>query len=79
MTATYTVCDSTWEKGRYRAYNDFSILVFVALPHLKTILRTKRFCLSQWYLPLFAYNHAKFERVKAILKGQARYLNIATF
>ena len=25
MTAIYTLCDSTWEKGPYRAYNDFSI------------------------------------------------------
>ena len=33
------------------------------LPHLKTILRTKLLCLSQRYLPLFAYTHAKFERV----------------
>ena len=31
------------------------------LPHLKTILGTKLLCLSQRYLPLFAYTHAKFD------------------
>ena len=41
------------------------------LPHLKTILGTKFLCLSQRYLPLFAYIHAKFERVEVFLKGQA--------
>ena len=44
------------------------------LPHLKTILGTKLLCLSQRYLPLFAYTHAKFERVEVFLKGQARCL-----
>ena len=42
------------------------------LPHLKTILGTKLLCLSQRYLPLFAYTHAKFERVEVFLKGQVR-------
>ena len=40
------------------------------LPHLKTILGTKLLCLSQRYLPLFAYTHAKFEMVEVFLKGQ---------
>ena len=44
------------------------------LPHLKTILGTKLLCLSRRYLPLFAYTHAKFERVEVFLKGQARCL-----
>ena len=48
------------------------------LPHLKTILGTKLLCLSQRYLPLFAYTHAKFERVEVFLKGQARCLKTAT-
>ena len=39
---------------------------------------TKRFCLSQWYLSLFAYTHAKFERVEALLKGQAHRIQTAT-
>ena len=38
-----------------RIYNDFSVRIFVVLPHLKTILGTKRLCLSQWHLPLSAY------------------------
>ena len=46
------------------------------LPHLKTILGTKLLCLSQKYLPLFAYTHAKFERVEVFLKGQARCLKV---
>ena len=33
---------------------------------------------SQDYLPLFAYTHAKFERVEVFLKGQARCLKTAT-
>ena len=48
------------------------------LPHLKTILGTKLLFLSQRYLPLFAYTHAKFERVEVFLKGQARCLKTAT-
>ena len=44
----------------------------------KTILGTKLLCLSQRYLPLFAYTHAKFERVEVFLKGQARCLKAAT-
>ena len=48
------------------------------LPHLKIILGTKLLCLSQRYLPLFAYTHAKFERVEVFLKGQARGLKTAT-
>ena len=44
----------------------------------KTILGTKLLCLSQRYLPLFAYTHAKFERVEVFLKGQARCLKTAT-
>ena len=44
------------------------------LPHLKTSLGTKLLCLSQRYLPLFTYTHAKFESVEALLKGQARRL-----
>ena len=47
------------------------------LPHLKTILGTKLLCLSQRYLPLFAYTHAKFERVEVFLKGQACCLKTA--
>ena len=39
------------------------------LPHLKTILGTKLLCLSQRYLPLFAYTHAKFERVEVFLSA----------
>ena len=41
----------------------------------KKILGT---CLSQRYLPLFAYIHAKFERVEVFLKGQAHCLKTAT-
>ena len=41
--------------------------------------RTKLLCLSQRYLPLFTYTHAKFERVEVFLKGQARCLKTATF
>ena len=48
------------------------------LLHLKTILGTKVLCLSQRYLPLFAYTHAKFERVEVFVKGQARCLKTAT-
>ena len=48
------------------------------LPHLKTILGTKLLCLSQGYLPLFAYTHAKFERVEVFLKGQACCLKTAS-
>ena len=33
---------------------------------------------SQRYLPLFAYTHAKYERVEALLKGQALCLTTAT-
>ena len=55
----------------------FRIGVLV-LPHLKTILGTKLLCLSQKYLPLLAYTHAKFERVEVFLKGQARCLKTAT-
>ena len=55
----------------------FCIGVLV-LPHLKTILGTKLLCLSQRYLPLFAYTHAKFERVEVFLKGQACCLKTAT-
>ena len=40
--------------------------------------RDKTLCLSQRYLPLFAYTHAKFERVEIFLKGQARCLKAAT-
>ena len=40
--------------------------------------QTKLLCLSQRYLPLFAYTHAKFERVEVFLKGQARCLKTAT-
>ena len=40
--------------------------------------RDKTFVLSQRYLPLFAYTHAKFERVEVFLKGQARCLKTAT-
>ena len=54
---------------------DIGVLV---LPHLKTILGTKLLCLSQRYLPLFAYTHAKFERVEVFVKGQARCLKTAT-
>ena len=50
----------------------------LVLPHLKTILGTKLLCLSQRYLPLFAYTHAKFERVEVFVKGQARCLKTAT-
>ena len=35
-------------------------------------------CLSQRYLPLFAYTHAKFERVEVFLKDQAHCLKTAT-
>ena len=49
------------------------------LSHLKTILGTKLLCLSQRYLPLFAYTHAKFERVEVFLKGQAGCLKTATY
>ena len=35
-------------------------------------------CLSQRYLPLFAYTHAKFESVEISVKGQARCLKTAT-
>ena len=44
----------------------------------KTILGTKLLCLSQRYLPHFAYIHAKFERVEVFPKGQARCLKTAT-
>ena len=46
----------------------FLYRLFLVLPHLKTILWTKLLCLSQRYLPLFAYTHAKFERVEASSK-----------
>ena len=39
--------------------------------------RDKLLCLSQGYLPLFAYTHAKFERVEALLKGQVCCLKAA--
>ena len=45
------------------------------LLHLKTILGTKLLCLSQRYLPFFAYTHAKFGRVEVFVKGQAGCLN----
>ena len=35
----------------------------------------KNFCVC---LPLFAYTHAKFERVEVFLKGQARCIKTAT-
>ena len=38
------------------------------LPHLGT----KLLCLYQWYFSPFAYTHAKFGRVEALLNGQAR-------
>ena len=44
----------------------------------KKIIGTKLLCLSQRYLPLFAYTHAKFERVEVFLKGQAHCLKTAT-
>ena len=72
------ICDRIWEKGPYRANNDFAVRAFLVLPHLKTILGTKLLFLSQSYLPLFAYTHAKFERVEVFLKGQARCLKTAT-
>ena len=50
----------------------------LVLAHLKTILGTKLLCLSQRYLLLFAYTHAKFEKVEVFIKGQARCLKIAT-
>ena len=49
------------------------------LPHLKNNSPDKTFFLYQWYLPLFAYTHAEFERVEALLKGQARCLKTATY
>ena len=36
------------------------------------------FCLSQRYLPLFAYTHTKFKIVEALLNGQACFLKTAT-
>ena len=74
----FNKCDRIWEKGPYRANNDFAVRAFLVLPHLKTILGTKLLFLSQSYLPLFAYTHAKFERVEVLLKGQARCLKTAT-
>ena len=47
------------------------------LPHLISILQTKSLCLSLRYLQLFAYTHAKFERVEALLKGQDTRIGIA--
>ena len=44
----------------------------------KIILQEKPICLFQWYLPSFAHTHAKFERVEALLKGQACNLKLAT-
>ena len=40
--------------------------------------RDKTFVFVSEYLPLFAYTHAKFERVEVFLKGQARCLKTAT-
>ena len=45
----------------------FSVLAFVVLSHLKTILWAKSFCQPLRYLSLFAYTHAKFGRVEALL------------
>ena len=45
---------------------------------LNNNLGTKLLCLSQMYLPLFAYTHAKFKRVEVFLKVQARCLKTAT-
>ena len=40
-------CDSTYDKEPYHAYNDFSVQVFVVLPHLKAIIQTKLFSYSR--------------------------------
>ena len=40
--------------------------------------RDKTFVFVSEDLPLFAYTHAKFERVEVFLKGQARCLKTAT-
>ena len=53
------------------------MLIFSATTS-KTFFGIKVLCLSQRYLPFFAYTHAKFERVEALLKGQARCLKTAT-
>ena len=63
--------------GPCRANNDYFDIGVLVLPHLKTILGTKLLCLSQSYLPFFAYTHAKFERVEVFVKGQARCLKTA--
>ena len=44
------ICDRTWEKVAFRAYNDYSVPASVVLQHLKAILWTNFFfLLSQWY------------------------------
>ena len=57
---------------------EYEIIVFSVLPYQKKILQTIYFCFSHWYLTHFAYSHAKFERVEALLKGQVRCLKTAT-
>ena len=37
-----------------------------------------KFFLPNWYLQLFAYTHAKIERLEALLKGRARCLKADT-
>ena len=69
-----SICDRLWEKEPYRANNDFSVRRFSATAPKNN----SRDCLSQRYLPLFAYTHAKFERVEVFLKGQVRCLKTAT-
>ena len=66
MVSIFKIYVTVPEKRVLVANNDFSIL------------GTKLLCLSQRYLPLFAYTHTKFERVEVFLKGQARCLKTAT-
>ena len=65
-------------KGPKSRIKWISVEAVLVLPHIKTSLGTKLLCLSQRYLPLFAYTQAKFETVEALLKGHERCLKVAT-
>ena len=69
-----SICDRIWERNLIA-----QIMIFLYRSFSATAPKNNsRDCLSQRYLPLFAYTHAKFERVEVFLKGQARCLKTAT-
>ena len=69
-----SICDRIWERNLIA-----QIMIFLYRRFSATAPKNNsRDCLSQRYLPLFAYTHAKFERVEVFLKGQARCLKTAT-